>query len=110
METNSKSIFGIDFETLDLPPHLRVNSALGNAPSDRIPNDVIDSMVENGFLSNVRRYEDVKVERIQVRFNETLKLVHLNRTFCLQFLGATLSENPVFDHQKPFCAEYLKVN
>merc|ERR1711923_219882 len=107
MGTKYNTFFGINLETYDLAPHLRVGSALESASDTEIPNDIIDSMLENGVLSDVKEYY---VERIQTTFHESLKLERMNnigdiQTFCLQFLGAKLSDKPVFHHQRPVCAE-----
>ena len=102
------TIFGlpINFELLAPHPHLRVGSAFQSAPPNEIPNDVIDSMVENGVLAYRTEYE---VEQIKISFQESLKLKIAEKTFCLQFLGAKLSDKPLFHHQKPVCAESVKV-
>ena len=108
MAENPSTIFGlaINFELLAPHPHLRVGSAFESASPNEISNDIIDSMVENGVLAYRTEYE---VEQIKISFQESLKLKIAEKTFCLQFLGAKLSDKPLFHHQRPVCAESVKV-
>ena len=108
MAEHSSTIFGlpINFELLAPHPHLCVGSAFQSAPPNEIPSDVINSMIENGFLAYRTECE---VERIKISFHESLKLKIAEKTFCLQFLGAKLSDKPLFHHQRPVCVESVKV-
>ena len=109
MEEKSSSIFGrpIFRELLEPHPRLRVGSAFKSASPNEIPNDIINSMIENGFLA---KEDEVNVKRIKISFHESLKLKISEKTFCLQFLGAKLSDKPLFHHQMPVCAKSVKVS
>ena len=63
-------------------------------------------MVEKRVLAYRTEYE---VEQVKISFQESLKLKIAAKTFCLQFLGAKLSDKPLFHHQRPVCVESVKV-